>query len=170
MFGRVPMFGSILQSGLEDIRIISLNSGEKPRYATPRSKKVRGDPNPAPNFSGKKRGIPKPPPKVRVSLSKQEKEHWIAIVENNKKNQEMWKREQQKEEIKKAREDIQQLKTKKEKKQEKEQEQEQECCVCLDKNAKTIFMPCEHKCVCEFCAISLHNCPLCRSNIVEKKN
>lgn len=162
MFRHVPLFGSIMASGLEDRAIVSVGGSGRPLYAIPRSKKVRGDPNPSPNCSSKSRGMPKPPPKARVALSEREQRIRDAIIAGNKKRaQENLEREENLAEKSEIREQN--------KEKQEEQQGKDECCVCLDKNSETVFIPCRHRCVCASCAVSLRHCPLCRCAIVEKK-
>lgn len=39
------------------------------------------------------------------------------------------------------------------------------CCVCLEKEAKCVIVPCGHKCVCQECGDRLTLCPCCRVEI-----
>eukprot|EP01105_Mastigella_eilhardi_P016371 TRINITY_DN3738_c0_g1_i6.p2 TRINITY_DN3738_c0_g1~~TRINITY_DN3738_c0_g1_i6.p2 ORF type:complete len:142 (-),score=33.31 TRINITY_DN3738_c0_g1_i6:528-953(-) len=39
----------------------------------------------------------------------------------------------------------------------------QECCVCLEHQSNTIFIPCGHLCCCSVCALKLDKCPQCRA-------
>jgi len=42
---------------------------------------------------------------------------------------------------------------------------EAECAICLNRSANVALDPCGHLCVCEGCADSLVDCPMCRSRI-----
>jgi len=39
------------------------------------------------------------------------------------------------------------------------------CCVCLTNPIETLIMPCSHFCVCDECASTLEDCPICRGSI-----
>lgn len=43
-----------------------------------------------------------------------------------------------------------------------------ECVVCLDRQCDIVFVPCGHMCCCSVCSSSLTECPMCRSNIIQK--
>lgn len=43
-----------------------------------------------------------------------------------------------------------------------------ECCICLDRTANTLFLPCRHLVVCDVCASQIYSdskCPLCQQDI-----
>lgn len=42
-----------------------------------------------------------------------------------------------------------------------------DCCICLDNEKYYVFIPCGHYYVCKYCYPHLHNCPLCRKNILQ---
>ncbi|KAI0216724.1 Baculoviral IAP repeat-containing protein 2, partial [Lamellibrachia satsuma] len=39
------------------------------------------------------------------------------------------------------------------------------CKICMDDEAKILFLPCGHLCSCAKCAPALRNCPICRALI-----
>ncbi|XP_049826886.1 E3 ubiquitin-protein ligase LRSAM1-like isoform X1 [Schistocerca gregaria] len=43
-----------------------------------------------------------------------------------------------------------------------------ECVVCLDRQSDIVFVSCGHMCCCSICSNPLTECPMCRSNIVQK--
>jgi hypothetical protein len=47
-----------------------------------------------------------------------------------------------------------------------EMQQESTCVVCLDRPPETVFLECAHFACCKICAVSLKQCPICRSPIV----
>lgn len=46
---------------------------------------------------------------------------------------------------------------------------EQDCILCVDLHANIMLKPCEHSGFCERCAYKLDLCPICRSEIIERK-
>jgi len=50
-----------------------------------------------------------------------------------------------------------------------EQETRRECCVCLERPATHVMVPCGHVCVCEVCEALVTDgdglCPLCRADV-----
>jgi hypothetical protein len=42
------------------------------------------------------------------------------------------------------------------------------CAVCLEHQARFVFVPCGHLCTCQGCSQRLSSCPLCRSNITQR--
>ncbi|KAI0234847.1 Baculoviral IAP repeat-containing protein 7 [Lamellibrachia satsuma] len=45
------------------------------------------------------------------------------------------------------------------------EEQRLQCKICMDGEAKIVFLPCGHLCSCAMCAPALRNCPICRALI-----
>lgn len=50
----------------------------------------------------------------------------------------------------------------------KELPESMECKLCMDKHREILFIPCKHMCTCMNCAMTITNCPICRSLIQEK--
>jgi len=53
-----------------------------------------------------------------------------------------------------------------------EDEDNNECCICLDSEKNSVFVPCGHYYCCMKCASQINKCPICRnhiSNYVDKK-
>lgn len=46
---------------------------------------------------------------------------------------------------------------------------EDSCTLCFDGTSSIELLPCKHKGFCEKCSLQLINCPLCRSEISERK-
>lgn len=44
------------------------------------------------------------------------------------------------------------------------------CCICYENNANLLFLPCSHYCCCKNCSSSLTSCPICRTNILNKRS
>lgn len=44
------------------------------------------------------------------------------------------------------------------------------CCICYENNANLLFLPCSHYCCCKSCSSSLTSCPICRTNILNKRS
>eukprot|EP01129_Flabellula_baltica_P017732 TRINITY_DN9942_c0_g1_i1.p1 TRINITY_DN9942_c0_g1~~TRINITY_DN9942_c0_g1_i1.p1 ORF type:complete len:244 (+),score=34.14 TRINITY_DN9942_c0_g1_i1:25-732(+) len=42
------------------------------------------------------------------------------------------------------------------------------CCICLDKPANTLCLPCKHLCLCNYDSKMIDRCPICRTMITEK--
>ena len=42
---------------------------------------------------------------------------------------------------------------------------ERVCVVCMDAESTAVFLPCAHRCTCSECAVSLRECPLCRTPV-----
>ena len=40
-----------------------------------------------------------------------------------------------------------------------------DCVVCLDTQAKSVLLPCAHRCVCEKHAKACRKCPICRQDV-----
>lgn len=57
----------------------------------------------------------------------------------------------------------------KEEQPEEKKSNNKDCCVCADELSNTLLEPCNHLCVCESCSTRLMLCPICRSNIENKK-
>ncbi|VDM46001.1 unnamed protein product [Toxocara canis] len=45
---------------------------------------------------------------------------------------------------------------------------EEECVVCMDRPVKLLISPCGHVCICEQCSLSVEECPLCRTYILNR--
>ncbi|VDK57049.1 unnamed protein product [Anisakis simplex] len=45
---------------------------------------------------------------------------------------------------------------------------EEECVVCMSNSVKLLISPCGHVCLCEECATSLDDCPMCRTRITNR--
>ncbi|XP_070811604.1 E3 ubiquitin-protein ligase LRSAM1 [Pituophis catenifer annectens] len=43
-----------------------------------------------------------------------------------------------------------------------------ECVVCMELEARVVFLNCGHVCCCQTCSEALHTCPLCRQEIVQR--
>ena len=43
------------------------------------------------------------------------------------------------------------------------EDQRLQCKICMDDEAKIVFLPCGHLCCCAKCAPALRNCPICRA-------
>ncbi|KAK2182415.1 hypothetical protein NP493_354g00014 [Ridgeia piscesae] len=52
-----------------------------------------------------------------------------------------------------------------EEKLETTEDQRLQCKICMDAEAKIVFLPCGHLCSCATCAPALRNCPICRALI-----
>jgi hypothetical protein len=44
------------------------------------------------------------------------------------------------------------------------------CCICYENNSNLLFLPCSHYCCCKNCSINLTNCPICRTQIINKRS
>ena len=42
------------------------------------------------------------------------------------------------------------------------------CTICMDDSRNQVFLPCKHCITCERCSIQCENCPICRTNIVQR--
>ncbi len=42
---------------------------------------------------------------------------------------------------------------------------DRKCVVCMDNNLEVAVLPCGHLCMCQECASSIHQCPMCRVSI-----
>ena len=58
---------------------------------------------------------------------------------------------------------------KQESKNEQSTNDKNDCCVCADEVSNTLLEPCNHLCVCQSCSTRIMFCPICRSNIANKK-
>ena len=46
---------------------------------------------------------------------------------------------------------------------------EQDCILCVDIRANIVLQPCQHTGFCHICAEKLENCPICRTEIEDRK-
>uniref|UniRef100_A0A7S3DED6 RING-type domain-containing protein n=1 Tax=Palpitomonas bilix TaxID=652834 RepID=A0A7S3DED6_9EUKA len=51
-----------------------------------------------------------------------------------------------------------------------ERENEKKCKVCLDNEKTVLLLPCAHLCLCQECSSQLSLCPICKSDISERKH
>ncbi len=43
------------------------------------------------------------------------------------------------------------------------------CCICLDLQKDTCYIPCGHLCVCYKCSLKITSCPICRIGMIPMK-